>query len=315
MINFKFLWRLFLCLCLLSFNSLVLAEYVKVSNSGKALSVDAKLGVGPDDWACTYDSKTKLIWEVKTTDAGLRDQKWTYTWYDSNSSDGNKGTSSGTINCQTGGRCDTEKFTQDVNAQGLCGSNDWRMPTLEELMNLVYCSNGQYAQVTSGQYGHICPSKDALQKPTINSIYFPNTVITEPYYGWFWSSAPNQNKNDVSWEVSFNLGIVAPDFKSTSKPTRLVRNGQFFDPSVVATNNTSAKTQQFFDNFSGNAVNTSDWSYPTGNASYYGRTQIRAKFPTVSNGFLHLQLDILIFPHTLLDLHPALDTRWLWIFP
>jgi hypothetical protein len=29
------------------------------------------------------DNVTGLVWEVKTADGGLRDQKWSYTWYDS----------------------------------------------------------------------------------------------------------------------------------------------------------------------------------------------------------------------------------------
>ena len=47
----------------------------------------------------------------------------------------------------------------------------------------------------------------------------------------------------------------------------------------------------FRDDFNGTSVNASTWTYPTGNPSYYGSTQIRAYFPPVSNGLLHLQLD------------------------
>ena len=48
---------------------------------------------------------------------------------------------------------------------------------------------------------------------------------------------------------------------------------------------------QFIDDFTGDAVDQSVWAFPTGNASFNGRTQMRAAYPSVSNGLLHLQLD------------------------
>lgn len=48
---------------------------------------------------------------------------------------------------------------------------------------------------------------------------------------------------------------------------------------------------QFFDDFSGDSVDASVWTFPTGDPSFYGRTQIRPGYPPVSNGMVHLQLD------------------------
>ena len=111
-------------------------DFSKISNNGAVLPASATLGTDPNDWACTYDNHTGLMWEVKTT-SGLRSQSHTYTWYDSvHNYGGNPGTASGGT-CQTTGRCDTEKFTADVNAAGLCGKTDWRMPTHQELYNLA----------------------------------------------------------------------------------------------------------------------------------------------------------------------------------
>ncbi|MDD5229653.1 MAG: DUF1566 domain-containing protein, partial [Methylococcales bacterium] len=60
--------------------------YTKIANNGSLLSDDAKLGTAPTDWACTKDNKTGLIWEVKTTDGGLRDKDWYYSWYEPDAS-------------------------------------------------------------------------------------------------------------------------------------------------------------------------------------------------------------------------------------
>jgi hypothetical protein len=48
---------------------------------------------------------------------------------------------------------------------------------------------------------------------------------------------------------------------------------------------------QFFEDFNGGAVDESIWAYPTGDASFNGRTQMRLGYPSVSNGLLHLQFD------------------------
>ena len=47
----------------------------------------------------------------------------------------------------------------------------------------------------------------------------------------------------------------------------------------------------FFEDFNGVAVDESIWAYPTGDASFNGRTQMRLGYPSVSNGLLHLQFD------------------------
>ena len=57
-------------------------SYSKIANSGSVLPDSAVLGSGAGDWACTRDNTTGLIWEVKTTDGGLRDWNKGYTNYD-----------------------------------------------------------------------------------------------------------------------------------------------------------------------------------------------------------------------------------------
>jgi hypothetical protein len=47
----------------------------------------------------------------------------------------------------------------------------------------------------------------------------------------------------------------------------------------------------FFEDFNGGTVDEFIWSYPTGDASFNGRTQMRLGYPSVSNGLLHLQFD------------------------
>ncbi len=112
-------------------------SFTKISNSGIVLPASAALGNGANDWACTYDNVTGLMWEVKTT-SGRRSSAYTYSWFSSDASNnrGATGTSNGGT-CFDSGQCDTEKFAQLVNITGLCGHNDWRLPHVKELLGIV----------------------------------------------------------------------------------------------------------------------------------------------------------------------------------
>ncbi len=174
-------------------------DYTKISNSGAALPPSATLGTGANDWACTRDNVTGLIWEVKTA-SGLRGQSHTYTWFNTHSPDGNSGTASGGT-CETSGRCDTEKYTQDVNAAGLCGANDWRMPTVKELEGIA--DRGRVA-------------------PAIDPVFFPNTPSSV-----VWSGSPNASYSNDAWLVHFGYGFANNgSYRGNGYHVRLVRAGQ-----------------------------------------------------------------------------------------
>jgi hypothetical protein len=177
----------------------VTTGYTKISNSGAVLPDTATLGSGANDWACTKDNKTGLTWEVKTDDGGLRDKDWYYSWYKPSGDNGGfAGYTDTTIeapNCSTKDNCNTDAFTNAVNTQGLCGKKDWRMPTKDELMKLVVCSDGNFE--TDGS----CTNRSSVAKPTINSTYFPNTVS-----GWYWSSSPYAYGSSYAWYVDFYGG-------------------------------------------------------------------------------------------------------------
>ncbi len=174
-------------------------DFTKIANDGSILPAGAALGSNATDWGCTYDNNTGLMWEVKTNN-GMRNQAYTYTWYDSvHHYDGNPGTGSGGI-CLTPGRCDTEKFVADVNTVGLCGHSDWRTPVLTELFNLA--DRGRTA-------------------PAIDPTYFPNTRAT-----FYWTSAPYAGSSFYAWVTGFNYGFDVVQVRSTASPVRLVRTGQ-----------------------------------------------------------------------------------------
>ena len=194
----------------------IVSDYSKISNSGAVLPDTATLGNGVNDWACTKDNKTGLTWEVKTDDGGLRDKDWYYSWYKPS---GDNGGSAGftdityiTPNCSTKDNCNTYAFTNAVNTKGLCGKNDWRMPTKEELMKLMVCSDGKYD--TDGS----CTNFTSVSTPTINSTYFPNTLDDG-----YWSSSPDANYSSFAWVVYFGYGSSGYGYGNGGYFVRLVR--------------------------------------------------------------------------------------------
>jgi hypothetical protein len=173
-------------------------------------------------WSCVLDHVTGLWWEVKTNDSGLRDKDWTYTSYDSDYDNGDNPTSYsvpadagtdgvwagpvdtgpgvGSDNCDNlSDICTTEQYVNDVNAAGLCGKTDWRMPTIDELITLRHL----------GTYG-----------PAIDTAYFPNTV------SFYWSASPYAAYAGNAWNLNFNVGPDNALYRGTSLQVRLVRAGQ-----------------------------------------------------------------------------------------
>lgn len=179
-------------------------DFTKISNDGKQLPDSASLGTESGDWACTLDNVSKLVWEVKTT-SGLRSLSYGYSWYDSNpaTNGGGAGTSSEKSNCFSIGRCDTEKYTQDVNAAKLCGYADWRLPTAKELLGIADLGRKSL--------------------PAIDENYFPNTLKAGAY---FWASTTYLGNSSRARYVLFDTGEVGDSSRSANIAARLVRGGQ-----------------------------------------------------------------------------------------
>jgi hypothetical protein len=179
-------------------------DFTKIANNGSVLPATATLGSGASDWACTRDNTTGLVWEVKTS-SGLRSQSHSYTWYSSDAA--TNGGAAGTVSggsCQTTGRCDTEKFVADVNATGLCGASNWRLPTRQELVSIV-------------DYSRVSPDT------TIDASNFPNTPSSSVF---FWSASADAGSSGGAWYVDFSSGLASNWYKYYSFQVRLVRAGQ-----------------------------------------------------------------------------------------
>ncbi|MBV5310448.1 DUF1566 domain-containing protein, partial [Chromatium okenii] len=141
-------------------------DFTKLDAAGNDLPTTAT------DHTCVRDNVSGLIWQVKLSDSA-------YTFD------------------QAAG------YVNNVNATGLCGFNDWRMPDIKELLSIADHSR---------------------HSPAIDTNYFPNTPSDE-----FWSGSPYAFYSIYVWDVGFydaHVGNYGSQYDSSR--VRLVRGGQSF---------------------------------------------------------------------------------------
>ncbi|MCI5192165.1 MAG: DUF1566 domain-containing protein [Candidatus Electrothrix sp. AU1_5] len=118
------------------------------------------------------------------------------------------------VNCEEG---KAERYTWDEAVKRFknveyAGYADWRLPTIDELKTLVYCSKGKNKE------GY-CKGGSAV--PTINQQAFPNAEAS-----YVWSGSPYANNSDYAWVVDFINGDSNYDGRFNNVAVRLVRGGQ-----------------------------------------------------------------------------------------
>ena len=118
---------------------------------------------------------------------------------------------------------------QDIaKTLNFAGYSNWRVPSIQELNTLVYCSNnkqikfeknGYDSRKNEGGYGCNSDIRGDYQDPTIYTSVFPNTPLST-----FWTSSLTMNTSDV-WQVDFESGNDFFDRKDSpaKKWVRLVR--------------------------------------------------------------------------------------------
>jgi len=100
------------------------------------------------------------------------------------------------------------------------GHSDWRIPTIQELRTLVYCSSGKPEYFQTGVNFSSCNGD--YQHPTIAQSVFPNTPSSV-----VWSGSPRADYSDNAWYVYFRYGDDYYDGnRGNYLHVRLVRGGQ-----------------------------------------------------------------------------------------
>jgi hypothetical protein len=174
-------------------------RFTRLCNSGEragegSCPAQPPAGDAPDEWGCTRDEVTRLLWETKTA-SGHRDGSLGYTFYSPEyDPDG-----------QYGSPTDLTGFLGSVQEAGLCGTHAWRLPTPAELMGIADMS--------------------VVIPPAIDLRFFPNTQAN-----FYWSAGQAlgfQLEKELAWgsDFLFGLGAISAQFRSGARPVRLVHGG------------------------------------------------------------------------------------------
>ena len=173
-------------------------SFTKLDSNGFAL-----IDQNATTFSCVKDNVTGLIWEVKQTAAGLHNKDDVYTWYNTNAATngGDNGEANAGASCEgITTTCNTQVYVARVNIAGLCGANDWYLPSRKELRSLVNYDGAS---------------------PAIDASYFPNASASR-----YWSSSPYAPVASRAWSVAFDSGHDGAGFMSDVYRVRLVRSGQ-----------------------------------------------------------------------------------------
>lgn len=168
-----------------------------------ALAADGALTAGLSTFnaaqVCMHDVKTGLDWELKAED-GLRSFRHTYSWYAPDEAhhelDYRGSADGGTC---TDSACDTWSYVNAVNDSHLCGHDDWRMPSRDELSSIT-------------------DLRKAKAPPTIDTVAFPRTQPEE-----YWTAHDYSFESSAAWAWNFRYGHDRVDWKKSPKFIRLVR--------------------------------------------------------------------------------------------
>jgi len=156
--------------------------YTVLDAKGKASATNAR---------CVAITDSGLTWELKTDDGSVHDKDNVYRW------GGIGAEKTGTIFFD-----DWNSLLNAANKEKICGFDDWRVPTIEELKTLV---------------------TNTAMKPTINPEIFQLTLAV-PY----WSVSTYQNYPEHAQTVDFATGAsnYYNGFRGDRLPLRLVRSNK-----------------------------------------------------------------------------------------
>lgn len=122
------------------------------------------------------------------------------------------------------GSVEMEDAAYSAYQLNFAGKDDWRLPTIDELKTLVYCSSGKPKFWNTGGTG--CTGN--YQRPTLFQEAFPYNAS-----GVYWTSTNLQNDpgQDYNLTVSFNYGHVYYSyFEDAYEHARFVRGSSNIVP-------------------------------------------------------------------------------------
>ena len=145
-------------------------------------------------WHCVVDTRSGLTWQNLRDDESIHDGYWSYSWFDGETGVANRG------DCYfEEDRCDTLDLIIRVNAAQLCGKQDWRLPSANELAQLLY--------------------------PQTGKAYIDESFFSSTQRGDYWTSDAQQPLTGIFSHLK--EGALAVNFGDGSLQTLPYRNAAF----------------------------------------------------------------------------------------
>lgn len=195
-------------------------DFSKVSNSGNVISPSVSAGTGPNDWGCTKDHVTGLLWEAKSLDpAHLRYADHTYTWFNPASPDGDPGAEGNLGHLPGSGcsgltYCNTHQYLAAVNATSLCGRTGWRLPTKAELVGILLLDEANSPGVPAG------PGFRKTFEPTFfataqchatHNFWTSQVVVSGGGTEWAWQVGESGTSSELRMGGSCVIAVTSDD--------------------------------------------------------------------------------------------------------
>ncbi|CAK0780913.1 hypothetical protein CCP4SC76_7640007 [Gammaproteobacteria bacterium] len=92
-------------------------------------------------------------------------------------------------------------YADQANQDKYLGYNDWRVPTIQEILSLV----------------------DYTRHSPASTFPSPSSTFPNMPSSYFWSSAPFASDSDFAWYVHFGYGSASYSYRSSGLAVRLVR--------------------------------------------------------------------------------------------
>lgn len=181
-------------------------DFSKISNTNVAVPVNTAVGVASNLHACTRDNVTGLYWNIAptsvppgtgTTPIVVAPGASNVSWYDPNFSTngGNAGinrSATGTSPFSSTTITDTTLLINATNAQARCTRQNWRLPTVRELISIVTFVDGDNAS------------------NRLDPTYFPLVSGTTGF--WTSQTKPGASRNKFFVRVDGSSGLVFSDW-------------------------------------------------------------------------------------------------------
>jgi hypothetical protein len=138
------------------------SRFIKLDKDCNKLSNKSK------KWEAIYDSKTELYWEIKKDDDSPRHYDKRYFWGGDNIPE-YKGIPKTYGNWMP--------LIEYINSNKLCGFDNWRVPTIEELASLASGSKkqgGKYWETNDNNWGRVY----------LDPNYFPHILKMDAPFFW-----------------------------------------------------------------------------------------------------------------------------------